>query len=87
MYLVAWILVGAVVGWGTGKILKGDGYGPLMDVVMGIGGALVGGFLTHSPGLSHNSAMALTSFGVLAGAVTLTISAAYLNGRRVFARP
>jgi uncharacterized membrane protein YeaQ/YmgE (transglycosylase-associated protein family) len=43
MYLLSWILVGAVVGWGTGRVLKGNGYGPFMDLAMGIGGAVGGG--------------------------------------------
>ena len=44
MYLLTWIVIGAVVGWGAGKIFQGNGYGPLMDVLMGAGGAVVGGF-------------------------------------------
>jgi len=37
MYLLSWILVGLVAGWLGGKILKGDGYGTVMDITMGIG--------------------------------------------------
>jgi uncharacterized membrane protein YeaQ/YmgE (transglycosylase-associated protein family) len=44
MYLLAWIVVGAVVGWGAGRVFQGNGCGPLMDTLMGIGGAVVGGF-------------------------------------------
>jgi len=29
------------VGWGAGRVLQGNGYGPLMDTLMGIGGAVV----------------------------------------------
>ena len=45
MYFLSWIIVGLVAGWLAGKILKGNGYGPLMDMVIGIGGAVAGGFL------------------------------------------
>lgn len=41
MYLIAWILVGAVVGWGAGRVFQGNGYGPFMDILMGVGGAVV----------------------------------------------
>ena len=51
MYLPAWIAIGAVVGWGAGRVFKGNGYGPLMDTVMGIGGAVVGGLAMNSAGL------------------------------------
>src|SRR5207247_11096312 len=52
MYLLAWILIGAVVGWGTGRVLQGNGYGPFMDTLMGVGGAVAGGFLMRSAGLA-----------------------------------
>ncbi len=48
MYLLSWIVVGLVAGWLGGKILKGDGYGTVMDIAMGIGGAVAGGLLMQS---------------------------------------
>ena len=42
MYFLSWILVGAVAGWLAGKILKGNDYGPAMDMGMGIGGCSLG---------------------------------------------
>jgi uncharacterized membrane protein YeaQ/YmgE (transglycosylase-associated protein family) len=46
MYVLRWILVGAITGWFAGKILKGNDYGPTMG--MGIGEAVVGGLLIHA---------------------------------------
>lgn len=43
--LIWWLIVGLVAGWAAGKIMKGGGYGPIMDIVLGIAGAVVGGFL------------------------------------------
>ena len=39
MHLLWWIIVGLIAGWATGKIMRGSGYGPLMDIVIGIVGA------------------------------------------------
>ena len=34
MFWLIWvIIVGLIAGWATGKIMKGSGYGPLMDIV------------------------------------------------------
>ena len=41
--LIWWIIVGLIAGWATGRIMKGSGYGPLMDIVLGIIGGVVGG--------------------------------------------
>lgn len=86
MYLLAWILVGTAVGWGTGKVLKGNGYGPFMDIAMGIGGAVTGGFLMHSAGFSGYGGTIFATVVAMIGAVLLTVLAAYVNGRRLYAR-
>jgi uncharacterized membrane protein YeaQ/YmgE (transglycosylase-associated protein family) len=43
--LIWWVLVGLIAGWAAGKIMKGGGYGVGMDIVLGIVGAVVGGWL------------------------------------------
>jgi uncharacterized membrane protein YeaQ/YmgE (transglycosylase-associated protein family) len=43
--LIWWALVGLIAGWAAGKIMKGRGYGTVMDIVLGIIGAVVGGRL------------------------------------------
>ena len=50
MFFVYIILVGLVAGWAAGKIMKGSGYGPLMDILLGIVGAIVGGWIMRALG-------------------------------------
>jgi uncharacterized membrane protein YeaQ/YmgE (transglycosylase-associated protein family) len=80
MYLFAWVVIGAVVGWGAGRAL--DGYGPLMDTLLGIGGGIVGGFLARVEGFDGDGGAIVTSLVAMVGAALLTMLAAYLNGRR-----
>lgn len=42
---IFWILIGAVAGWLAGTLMKGGGFGLLMDIVLGVVGAFVGGWL------------------------------------------
>jgi uncharacterized membrane protein YeaQ/YmgE (transglycosylase-associated protein family) len=86
MYLLAWIVIGAVVGWGTGRVFQGNGYGPFMDILMGIGGAVVGGLLMRFAGFVGNGGTVITALVAMVGAVLVTMLAAYVNGRRVYAR-
>ena len=86
MYLFAWILVGAVIGWGAGRIFQGNGYGPFMDSLMGIGGAVAGGFVMRSAKFPGYRGTVLTTMVAMIGAVLLTMLAAFANGRRVYAR-
>jgi uncharacterized membrane protein YeaQ/YmgE (transglycosylase-associated protein family) len=45
MGILSWIVVGLIAGWLAGVVMKGGGYGILGDIILGIIGALVGGFL------------------------------------------
>jgi uncharacterized membrane protein YeaQ/YmgE (transglycosylase-associated protein family) len=86
MYLLTWIVIGALVGWGAGRVFQGSGYGPLMDALMGIGGAVVGGFAISFAGLGGYRGTIVTTLVAMVGAVVLTVLAAYANGRRIYAR-
>ena len=45
MGLLSWIVVGAIAGWLAGQLVKGRGFGCLGNVIVGIVGGLLGGFL------------------------------------------
>jgi uncharacterized membrane protein YeaQ/YmgE (transglycosylase-associated protein family) len=42
---IGYVIIGAIAGWIAGKLVKGGGSGILMNIVIGIVGALIGGFL------------------------------------------
>jgi uncharacterized membrane protein YeaQ/YmgE (transglycosylase-associated protein family) len=43
--ILIWLLVGAVAGWLAGIVVKGGGFGLIGDIIVGILGAFVGGWL------------------------------------------
>ncbi|MDF3339814.1 GlsB/YeaQ/YmgE family stress response membrane protein [Mycolicibacterium septicum] len=42
---IGYIIIGAIAGWIAGKLVEGGGQGILMNIVIGVIGALIGGFL------------------------------------------
>jgi uncharacterized membrane protein YeaQ/YmgE (transglycosylase-associated protein family) len=55
MSIVAWIILGLVAGFIGSKIVNRSGEGVLLDIVLGVLGAVVGGFLFNQfgePGVS-----------------------------------
>lgn len=48
MGLLAWIIVGLIAGWLAGLVMKGGGYGVIGNMILGIIGAIVGGFLASA---------------------------------------
>ncbi|MGZ6970958.1 MAG: GlsB/YeaQ/YmgE family stress response membrane protein [Thermoanaerobaculia bacterium] len=45
MWLIVELALCALAGWATGQIMKGGGYGLLVDVLLGIAGGWIGGLL------------------------------------------
>ena len=43
--ILIWLLIGAVAGWLAGVVVKGGGFGLPGDIVVGIVGAFIGGWL------------------------------------------
>jgi uncharacterized membrane protein YeaQ/YmgE (transglycosylase-associated protein family) len=85
MYILLWIALGALAGWITGRLLNGNQYGPLVDIVMGIAGALGGGLLIHYGGFPGRFEIVSTTLSAILGAVALTVLAAFVNGRKRYA--
>lgn len=52
MSLVAWIILGRIAGFGASKIVSGTGQGVVMDIVLGIVGAVIGGWLFTAFGMT-----------------------------------
>jgi uncharacterized membrane protein YeaQ/YmgE (transglycosylase-associated protein family) len=46
MGFIASIIIGVVAGWLTGKLMRGGGYGFVGDLLLGLVGAVVGGWLS-----------------------------------------
>lgn len=50
MSILGWIILGLIAGWIGSKIVNKSGEGLIMDIVLGIIGALVGGWLFNEVG-------------------------------------
>jgi len=43
--LLGWLLIGLIAGWLAGKIARGRGFGCITDIVLGLIGSVLGGWL------------------------------------------
>lgn len=71
MGVIWWLIVGLIAGWLTGRIMGGGG-GVLIDIIVGLVGALAGGFLMSLLGFRAEGGMIYTIFVAVIGAVVLT---------------
>ncbi len=82
--IIAWIIIGALAGWITGKIMKGSGFGFFMDMIVGLVGALIGGFLSSKLGLGGvgDHGLIISIAIAVVGAVILTWLVRLISGNR-----
>jgi len=74
MNLIWWILVGLIAGCAAGKIMKGGGYGVVMDIVLGIIGAVIGGWLMGMLGIYAGGFLGTIVVAILGAVILIWIS-------------
>jgi uncharacterized membrane protein YeaQ/YmgE (transglycosylase-associated protein family) len=84
--IIAWIIVGLVAGWAASSVSRGHGFGIVGDIIVGLIGALIGGFLT---GFFIHGSVGLIGSIIIAfiGAVILLALLRALTGRGVRTGP
>lgn len=71
MGLLAWLVVGLIAGWLAGLVMKGGGYGVLVDILLGILGGFLGGWIFGKLGIWSGSGMIGSTIVAFVGAVIL----------------
>jgi uncharacterized membrane protein YeaQ/YmgE (transglycosylase-associated protein family) len=82
MSILAWVVLGLIAGFIASKLVNRSGEGVIMDILLGIGGALVGGWLFHVFGMHGVTGLNLYSMLVaIVGAAVVLIVYHALVGR------
>jgi uncharacterized membrane protein YeaQ/YmgE (transglycosylase-associated protein family) len=68
--IIWWILIGLIAGWLAGTIARGRGFGCITDVILGLVGAVIGGWIF--------SRLGIATFGFLGGLAAATVGAVLL---------
>ena len=83
MSILAWILLGLISGFIASKLVSGSGAGLVMDLVLGVVGAFIGGGLFHLIGHAGVTGFNLWSvFVSVIGAVVVLVTYHAISGRR-----
>ena len=85
MGILAWLVVGLIAGWLASLVMRGGGYGLIGDIIVGVVGALIGGFLAATLLKIPNAANGInvtSIFVAFIGAVILIAILRMVSGRR-----
>jgi uncharacterized membrane protein YeaQ/YmgE (transglycosylase-associated protein family) len=85
MSILAWLVVGLIAGWLASQVMRGGGYGLIGDIIIGVVGALLGGFLATTFLKMPNAVNGINVTSILVafvGAVILLAILRMVSGRR-----
>ena len=85
MGILAWLVVGLIAGWLASMVMRGGGYGLIGDIIVGIVGALIGGFLASTLLNIPNAVNGINITSIIVafiGAVILIAILRLFSGRR-----
>ena len=68
--LIGWIIIGLLAGWLAGTLSRGRGFGCIVDVILGLIGAVIGGWIF--------SKLGITTFGFIGSLAAATLGAILL---------
>jgi uncharacterized membrane protein YeaQ/YmgE (transglycosylase-associated protein family) len=84
LLILYWVIGGAAVGWLVGKIMSSEGRDYVMDIVMGVAGAVGGAFLFSAAHILVQGQMIYTMLAAIVGAAMLTMLTRCLGGRQEY---
>lgn len=71
MGFLEWIVVGLIAGWLAGQVMKGGGYGVIVDIILGILGGILGGWIFSELGIWRGGGIIGSIIVAFIGAVIL----------------
>lgn len=76
--LLGWIILGLIAGWLAGKISRGRGFGCVTDVVLGLIGGVLGGWIFTRLGIVGHADSFLYSLAAATLGAVIIVAIAHL---------
>lgn len=73
MNLIIFLFIGALAGWLAGVVMKGRGFGVIVNIIVGVIGAFFGGWLLPKLGVSFGGDVGLFITAFLGAVILLAI--------------
>ncbi len=83
MYFIGFIIVGLIAGFLAGKIMRGGGFGILVNLILGVVGGVLGGWIFSLLGISTTSIWLSLLSSVIGAILILWIASLFNNRNRV----
>lgn len=79
--LIGWIIIGLIAGWLAGKIARGAGYGCITDIILGLVGSVLGGWLFMKLGILGGGFLYSLAAATVGAVILVTIVHLFTGSR------
>ena len=80
--LIGWLLIGLIAGFLAGKISRGHGYGCITDIILGLIGAVLGGWIFTKLGIWGGGWLYSLAAATVGAVVLVAITRLFSGGGR-----
>jgi uncharacterized membrane protein YeaQ/YmgE (transglycosylase-associated protein family) len=78
--VIGWLVVGLIAGWLAGKVSRGRGFGCLANIILGLIGAILGGWIFTKLGIFGGGLIYSIAAATLGAVVLVTIARLFSGG-------
>ncbi len=78
--VIGWIIVGLIAGWLAGKISRGRGFGCIANIILGLVGAFLGGWIFEKLGIFGGGLIYSIAAATLGAVVLVAIARLFSGG-------
>jgi uncharacterized membrane protein YeaQ/YmgE (transglycosylase-associated protein family) len=79
--LISWIVIGLIAGWLAGKIARGAGFGCITDIILGLVGSVLGGWLFVKLGIFGGGFLYSLAAATVGAVILVAIAHLFSGGR------
>ena len=79
--LIAWIVLGLIAGWLAGKLARGRGFGCIGDVLIGLVGAVLGGWIFTKLNIAGGGFIYSLAAATIGAVILVAVARMFAGGR------
>src|SRR5262245_19188850 len=80
--LLAWLFLGLVAGWLAGKLSRGRGFGCVTDIILGLIGSFIGGWVFTKLGIFGGGFLFSLAAATLGAVILVAVAHLFTGGSR-----
>ena len=78
---LAWVIIGLLAGWIAGHLTRGRGFGCIVDIILGLIGAVIGGWIFTQPGNPRVGILGSLAAATVGAVVLVAIARVFAGGK------